>query len=133
MVEDEHSVRVMTRRVLEGRGYTIWEATSGQEALEVWQSHAGEIALLLTDIIMPGEMTGRDLAERLWGQRPGLKVIFMSGYSADILGKGTEFIRRTRSRFLQKPSSSQRLLDTVRQCLDEKEPEAAPGEASPAK
>jgi two-component system, cell cycle sensor histidine kinase and response regulator CckA len=123
LVEDEHSVRMATRRVLESKGYTIREATSAREALELWQSHAGEIALLLTDIVMPGEMTGRDLAERLWGQRPGLKVIFMSGYSAEVLGKGTGFIRRTRSRFLQKPSSSRAILETVRRCLDEKEPD----------
>jgi CheY-like chemotaxis protein len=115
--------------VLESKGYTIWEATNAQEALEVWQSHAEEIALLLTDIVMPGEMTGRDLAEQLWGQRPGLKVIFVSGYSAEVLGKGTDFIRRTKSRFLQKPSSSRAILDTVRRCLDEKEPVAVPGRA----
>jgi FixJ family two-component response regulator len=85
--------------------------------------------LLLTDIVMPGGMTGRDLADQLWGQRPGLKVIFMSGYSADVLGKGTNFIRRTKSHFVQKPSSSRALLETVRRTLDEKEPVPAPGEA----
>ena len=121
LVEDEHSVRITARRVLEGNGYAVREATNGREALEVWQSYAGEIALLLTDIIMPGEMSGRDLAERLWAQKPGLKVIFMSGYSADVLGKNTEFIRRTKSHFLQKPCSSRVILETVRQCLDEKE------------
>jgi PAS domain S-box-containing protein len=129
LVEDEHSVRVTTRRVLESKGYTVLEATSTREALELWQSHAGEIALLLTDIVMPGGMTGRDLADQLWGQRPGLKVIFMSGYSADVLGKGTNFIRRTKSHFVQKPSSSRALLETVRRTLDEKEPVPAPGEA----
>jgi CheY-like chemotaxis protein len=82
LVEDEPALRLMTRRLLERKGYRIREATDGQEALEVWQSHAGEISLLLTDIIMPGEMTGRELAERLWRQRPGLKVIFTSGYTS---------------------------------------------------
>ncbi len=119
LVEDEHSVRITTRRVLESKGYTILEAASATEALELWQNHEQEIALLLTDIIMPGKMTGRDLAERLWGQRPGLKVVFMSGYSADVLGKGTDFIRRTRSYFVQKPFSSRAILETVRLCLDE--------------
>jgi two-component system cell cycle sensor histidine kinase/response regulator CckA len=128
LVEDEHSVRLTTRRVLESKGYRILEANSAPEALELWQSHAGEIALLLTDIVMPGDMTGRDLADQLWGQRPGLKVIFMSGYSADVLGTNGDFIRRTRSHFLQKPSSSRAILETVRQCLDEKESVAAPGE-----
>jgi CheY-like chemotaxis protein len=133
LVEDEHAVRMATQRVLESKGYTIREAASAREALALWQSHAREIALLLTDIVMPGDMTGRDLAERLWGQRPGLKVIFMSGYSAEVLGKHTDFIRRTKSHFLQKPSSSRALLETVRQCLDEKEPVAAPGKAGRAK
>ncbi len=133
LVEDEHTVRVTTRRVLERKGYKVWEATSAQEALELWHSYEGEIALLLTDIIMPGEMSGRDLAERLWEQRPGLNVIFMSGYSADLLGKGTEFIRRTRSYFLQKPAASRTLLETVRRCLDEKAPGAAPDQTGGAK
>jgi CheY-like chemotaxis protein len=133
LVEDEPAVRLTTRRMLERKGYRIREAASGREALAVWQSHAGEISLLLTDIIMPGEITGRDLAERLWGHRPGLKVIFMSGYSADVLGANNDFIGRTRSHFLQKPFSLRAMLETVRRCLDEKESVAAPGEAGPAK
>jgi PAS domain S-box-containing protein len=133
LVEDEHAVRLTTRQVLESKGYRILEATCGPEALEAWQSHGREVALLLTDIIMPGEMTGRDLAEQLWGQRPGLKVIFMSGYSADVLVKGTDYIRRTKSRFLQKPCSSRALLETVRRCLDEKESVPAPRKTDRAK
>ena len=54
---------------------------------EVWQEHKKEIALLLTDLVMPGNMNGRELAEKLWAEQPGLKVIFTSGYSADIVGK----------------------------------------------
>ena len=119
LVEDEHAVRLTTRKILESKGYTVREAASAREALEQCQIHAGAIALLLTDIIMPGEMSGLDLADRLWVQRPGLKVIFMSGYSADMLVKNDEFIRRTRSRFLQKPCSSRTLLEAVRECLDE--------------
>jgi PAS domain S-box-containing protein len=121
LVEDDHAVRSTARRVLERKGYTIREATNGREALEQWHRHAGEIALLLTDILMPEEMTGRDLAQRLLEQMPGLKVIFMSGYSADLMGKNTDFIRKSRSRFLQKPCSSRTLLETVRRCLDEKD------------
>ncbi len=129
LVEDDHAVRLTTRRVLESKGYRIQEATNAREALDLWHSHAGVIALLLTDIIMPEQVTGRDLAEQLWSLRPGLKVIFMSGYSAEVLGNGTEFIRRTRSRFLQKPCPSRLLLETVRECLDEKMPESPSGEA----
>jgi len=125
LVEDDHAVRMTTRRLLESKGYTIREATDAPEALELWEKHAGEIALLVADIVMPGEMTGRDLAERLWKQGARIKVIFMSGYTADVLGRNTNFIRRTGSRFLQKPCSSRTLLQTVRQCLDEQGPQAA--------
>ena len=61
----------------------------------------------------------RDLAEELRKDRPGLKVVFMSGYSAEVVGKETEFFRRARSHFLQKPCSPATLLQTIRQCLDE--------------
>jgi PAS domain S-box-containing protein len=133
LVEDDHVVRLTTRRILESKGYRIREATSGREALKVWQRHAEEISLLLTDIIMPGKMTGRDLAQRLWGQKPGARVIFMSGYSAEVLHANTEFIRRTRSYFLQKPCPSRALLETVRRCLDEKESAPAPRKTDRAK
>ena len=65
-------------------------------------------------------VTGRELAEGLRKDRAGLKVVFMSGYSTEAVGKDTEFFRRTRSHFLQKPCSPGTLLQTVRQCLDEK-------------
>jgi len=120
LVEDDYAVRVITRRVLESRGYKIYEATTAREAVEVWRSRAEEIALLLTDIVMPQGVTGRDLTDELRAQRPTLKVIFMSGYSADVIGKDTEFFRRIKSYFLQKPFSAEVLLQTVRRCLDGK-------------
>jgi PAS domain S-box-containing protein len=120
LVEDDEEVRLITRQVLERYGYTIWEAPTAREAREVWLSHREKVALLLTDIIMPEGVTGRDLAEELRKDRPGLKVVFMSGYSAEVVGKDTEFFRRTRSHFLQKPCSPGTLLQTLRQCLDEK-------------
>jgi FixJ family two-component response regulator len=76
--------------------------------------------MLLTDIVMPQGITGRDLTDELRAQRPALKVIFMSGYSADVIGKDTEFFRRIKSYFLQKPFSAEVLLQTVRRCLDGK-------------
>jgi CheY-like chemotaxis protein len=120
LVEDDYGVRAITRRVLESHGYKIYEATTAREALELWRSRAEEIALLLSDIVMPEGVTGRDLAEQLRASRPTLKVIFMSGYSADVIGKDTDFFRRTKSYFLQKPVSSRALLETVRRCLDGK-------------
>jgi PAS domain S-box-containing protein len=120
LVEDDYGVRMITRRVLESHGYKICEATAAGEALDLWRSRAEEIALLLTDIVLPQGVTGRDLAEQLRAQRPALKVVFMSGYSADVIGKDTDFFRRTRSSVLQKPISSRALLETVRRCLDVK-------------
>jgi two-component system cell cycle sensor histidine kinase/response regulator CckA len=120
LVEDDDALRLVTRRALESYGYKICEAACGRAALEVWDRQAGEIALLLSDIMMPEGLTGRDLAEQLQAKKPGLPVILMSGYSADTLGKGTDFLRRTGSYFLQKPCPTSTLVQTVRQCLDEK-------------
>jgi PAS domain S-box-containing protein len=127
LVEDDYSVRVITRRVLETFKYKVYEATCAREAREVWSQHAGEIALLLTDIVMPERVTGRDLAEQLRAEKPGLKVIYMSGYSSEVAGKETDFFRRTKSCFLQKPCSTSTLIRAVRQCLDEKETEGRQG------
>ncbi len=105
--------------MLESHGYKIVEASTAREAVDLWHSRAEEIALLLSDIVMPEGITGRDLAAQLRAQRPALKVIFMSGYSAEVAGKDTDFFRRFNSHFLQKPVSSRALLETVRRCLDE--------------
>ena len=76
--------------------------------------------MLLTDMIMPEGMSGRELVEQLLAERPALKVVFMSGYSGDAVGQDTAFLRRTRTRFLQKPCHWHTLLRTVRESLDEK-------------
>jgi two-component system, cell cycle sensor histidine kinase and response regulator CckA len=89
------------------------------QALELWRRHPAEIHLLVTDMVMPDGITGRELAERLLAEKPGLKVLFISGYTPDVAGRDTEFIQRSKSRFLQKPYPSNLLLETVRQCLDE--------------
>ncbi|HWV98556.1 MAG TPA: ATP-binding protein [Candidatus Acidoferrum sp.] len=120
LVEDDLAVRMTARRVLETHGYKVFEAGYGREALDIWKVKGGEIALLVSDMMMPEGVTGRDLADQLRAQRPGLKVIFVSGYSAEIVGKETAFFRRTKSTFLHKPYKMTTLVQTVRQCLDEK-------------
>ncbi len=109
-------MRELVARVLEKQGYKILQACTGAEAAEVWRQHKGEIALLLTDLIMPGGMNGRELAEALWLDKPNLKVIFTSGYSADIVGK--DFKLESEMNFLQKPYHPQTLALNVRRCLD---------------
>jgi PAS domain S-box-containing protein len=128
LVEDEYPVRMITRRVLETFGYKVHEAGSARDALEVWARHRQEFALLLTDIVMPDGGTGWDLAERLRAERPGLKIIFLSGYSPDLAGGKLDFIRRLNARFLRKPFSSRTILETTRRCLDEN---ATPSSGAP--
>ena len=116
LVEDEEPLRELVRCVLESYGYTVLDAATGRLALEVWQQHSERIDLLLTDIVMPDGITGRDLAETVKQQRPELRVLFSSGYSADIIGK--DFVLADGVNFLQKPYSPQTLAETVRDCLD---------------
>jgi FixJ family two-component response regulator len=82
---------------------------------------------LLTDMVMPEGVTGRELAEQLRAAKPGLKVIFMSGYSADVVGEDTKFFRKTGSYFLHKPCATAALIQTVRKCLDENAPGSVHG------
>ena len=84
--------------------------------MESWKASAGTIDLMLTDLVMPGRMNGRELAEKLWAERPLLKVIFTSGYSAEVVGK--DFILQPGMNYLQKPYPPGRLASKVRACLD---------------
>jgi CheY-like chemotaxis protein len=118
LVEDEQPVRELVARVLQKYGYQVVTASTAVEAIEVWQHRTGEIHLLLTDLIMPGNMNGRELAEKLNADAPALKVIFTSGYSADIVGR--DFKLEPDLNFLQKPYHPQVLAQTVRRCLDNK-------------
>jgi two-component system, cell cycle sensor histidine kinase and response regulator CckA len=122
LVEDDEGVRLMTRRTLESFGYQVVEAASGRKALELWPSHASKIDLLLTDIVMPDGINGRDLAERLRLQTPALKAIFVSGYSLNVISKDTEFFDRHNNYFLQKPYHSNALIQAIRSCLGTVEP-----------
>jgi CheY-like chemotaxis protein len=84
LTEDEKVVRKFVRSILEKNGYTVLEAHHGSEALRVALQHPGPIDLLLTDMVMP-LMGGKLLAEKMIGLRPGIKVLYMSGYSENII------------------------------------------------
>ena len=118
LVEDELALRLTTRRILENCGYTVWEAASGREAIQTWAQRPGQVDLLLTDIVMPDGLTGRELAKLLHQTQPSIKIIFISGYPPNT-GRETTFFRRG-TRFLQKPCPAEVLASTVRECLDEK-------------
>jgi CheY-like chemotaxis protein len=116
LVEDDSSVRASVRSSLARLGYLVLEAPAGVEALEVWKQYRGEIRLLLTDLVMPGGMTGRELSQRLRNDNPKLKVLYASGYSAGIADK--DFILEEGINFLIKPFEADKLAQTVRNCLD---------------
>ena len=115
LVEDEEAVRNLTSRILKKQGYRVMAAQHGREAMEMAAKEEGWIDLVLTDVVMPG-MNGRGLVERLTGIRPRIKSLYMSGYTDDdIIRRG--FIEPSKS-FLQKPFTSDALLQTVRKVLD---------------
>jgi two-component system, chemotaxis family, CheB/CheR fusion protein len=115
LAEDEEMVRRLASRVLQESGYRVIEAPSGPEALRLASQSEGRIDLLLTDVVMP-HMSGRELADRLVGLRPGLKVIYMSGHTEDaivhhgVLDPGIVFV--------QKPFKPETLSRRVRETLD---------------
>ncbi len=115
VVEDEPILRDLAQLILQDCGYRVVQAASGVEALTVWQKNQGAIDLLLTDVVMPDGLSGKDLAESLIGYKPSLKVVFTSGYNVDDLG--TEFIHNNRSHFLQKPYSRFTVAKVVKDCL----------------
>jgi two-component system, cell cycle sensor histidine kinase and response regulator CckA len=116
LVEDESPVRSLVRTLLERKGYRIIEADSGLNALEIWQAQHDTIDLLFTDMVMPDGISGRELAERVLAEKPGLKIIYASGYTDDMLGEGSPL--RNNPNFLEKPFESHKLLKRVRDCLD---------------
>ncbi|MFH1596233.1 MAG: PAS domain S-box protein [Pseudomonadota bacterium] len=115
LVEDEDMVRHVARRILARHGYTVLEAASGDEALAISRENAGPIHLMLTDVVMPG-MSGWEIMENLKPERPGMKVLFMSGHTENaivhhgVLDPGTAFI--------QKPFKHTVLTHKIREVLD---------------
>ncbi len=115
LVEDDDAVRTLTRHILQNCGYTVLEASNGRDAVRLAEGRQGPIHLLVTDVVMP-YMGGRQVAERLAAMKPGIKVLYCSGYTDDtvirhgILEKGTAFV--------QKPYSPVLLAQKVRDVLD---------------
>jgi len=115
LVEDDVTLRRLARTVLEGQGYEVLEADSAAAALESVAAHQGRIDLLLTDVVMPG-LGGPDLGRRLRAELPGLKVLLMSGYTDDAVGR--HGVLDAGTAFLQKPFNAAGLARKVREVLD---------------
>ena len=115
LAEDEAAVRTLARRILEKHGYKLLLAATGRDGVQVAEQHAAPIDLLVTDVVMP-EMGGRELAQRLTARQPGLKVLYLSGYTDDaivhhgVLDAGVAF--------LQKPFKPDDLVRKIRAVLD---------------
>ena len=115
LVEDAAPVRSLARKGLQGYGYQVLEAADGPAALELSARHPGEIDILVTDVVMPG-MSGRELAERLAPARPGMRVLYTSGYTDDAMVH--QGVLRSGVAFLQKPFVPETLARKVREVLD---------------
>jgi CheY-like chemotaxis protein len=113
VVEDEPAVCDVVVELLSSHGYQTLVANLGPQALECWAQHGGKIHLLLTDMVLPGGLTGREVGRRLLAQDPALKVIYSSGYSPCLAGTVQD------KTFLPKPYRASQLLEKLRECLDD--------------
>jgi len=118
LVEDDKYLRTSVRRALSQLGYSVLEAANGNEALEIWKYQRYVIQLLLTDMVMPGGISGKELAERMLKENPKLKVIYSSGYTAEV--SESDFPLEEGINFLHKPYEAHKLALTVRLRLDKK-------------
>ena len=121
LVEDEDILRELVCEILEGQGYQVLSAGSGAEALAVWERNGRKIDLLLTDIVMPEGMSGRELAEKMQETNPRLPIIYSSGYSQEMMESGGPE-RRKGVAYLSKPYHPGQLTQVVRECLDAVKP-----------
>jgi two-component system cell cycle sensor histidine kinase/response regulator CckA len=116
LAEDDEGVRMLARETLEGSGYTVLEARNPEEALRLAREHRGPIHLLVTDVVMPA-MSGRALADQLATTRPGIPVLFMSGYTGDAIV--LHGVLDAGAAFLQKPFTPSALARQIRNVLDQ--------------
>ena len=115
IVEDDDAVRRMVKAILERSGYTVIEAANGRKAVEAVEAHVAPIHLLITDLVMP-HISGREVAETLAPLKPGMRVLFMSGYAEDMIVR--QGVESAAADFLHKPFSLTALTGKVREVLD---------------
>lgn len=116
LVEDDACLMEMNRRILKREGFRVFEATSEQSALWLWQRHQQEIDVVFTDVMIPERSTGVDLVRKLRQQRPALRVVYTSGFGPELagldgMGEGVPC-------FLQKPYSLRQMIDGVIEALE---------------
>jgi two-component system cell cycle sensor histidine kinase/response regulator CckA len=115
VVEDDNTVREMIMDILSQSGYRVYSASSGKETLKIWEKYGDSVQLLITDVVMPG-MSGLELAKKLWESHPGVKVLYMSGYTMSIASRNSKL--DPGSFFIQKPFNATELTIKIRKILD---------------
>ena len=115
LVEDEDDVRALAREVLERQGYTVVEASDGAQALQVYEKERERIDLILTDVVMP-RMSGREMVDRVRASRPDMRVLYMSGYTADAIVR--HGVLDQSMLLLGKPFTPVALIAKIREVLD---------------
>jgi two-component system cell cycle sensor histidine kinase/response regulator CckA len=115
LADDEAPILKVARRILEGAGYTVLTASDGAEAVKVADAHKGTIDLLVTDMVMP-HLGGRQVADKLRAERPGLRVLYLSGYTDTAAAR--QGLMEPGADFLQKPFATDSLVRRVREVLD---------------
>jgi len=114
LVEDDPIMRRLTRQMLEQHGYTVLEAPDGKSALQQAHTHDGTVGLVLTDVVMP-VMSGPELATQLDKSHPGLRVVYMSGYTGELIGQ--DELLKSGVALLEKPFTRTSLLNTIASAL----------------
>jgi len=116
VVEDDTAIRQLVQEILEFYHYEVISATNSDEAYALWKEHSARVELLLTDLVMPGAKSGRELAEELAADRPSLKVVYTTGYSADLFG--SNLVLKEGINYLAKPYHAMDLAKIVQRALD---------------
>jgi len=115
LVEDDAQVMELNRRVLQREGFRVFEATSEQSALWLWQRHQRDIDVVFTDVMIPDRATGVELVQKMRQQRPDLRAVYTSGFGPELAGLDTE---EGGECFIQKPYSLRQLIDGVVEALE---------------
>jgi two-component system cell cycle sensor histidine kinase/response regulator CckA len=116
LVEDDAGMMELNRRSLQREGFRVFEATSEQSALWLWQRHQREIDVVFTDIMIPDRATGVDLVKKLRQQRPDLRVVYTSGFGPEMAG--LDMMEEGDNCFIQKPYSLRQMLTGVVEALE---------------
>jgi nitrogen-specific signal transduction histidine kinase/ActR/RegA family two-component response regulator len=120
IVEDDETIRIVLRQLLARFGFDLLEAANGLQALDIWQQKMQDIQLVVTDVVMPGSMSGLDLGQRISADKPRVKIIYCTGYSAEMVSGNSGITMVEGQNFLAKPYDAQSLLQILNRLFPRK-------------